>query len=419
MALVLKALGVMVVAVLAARLAFELLRMMRGVWLQRRSNKRRIDELLSEIRQIQNSHEPTAASSLGWEGTRKFRVDRRIAESADTHSFYLVPQDGRALPPFLPGQYLTFDLKIPGQRKPTIRCYSLSEQPRRDYYRCTIKKIAAPQTQPNAPAGLASSYFSDVVREGDLLDVKGPRGTFHLDSTSPRPIVLVGGGVGITPLLSMLNSVIASRSDRDVVLFFGVRNGTQHLFKQHLESASRKHTNLTVVTCYSQPCETDVLGDDYDVRGRVNVSLIRKFLTSNNYQFYVCGPGTLMREVVTELEDWGVPSSDIHFETFGPSTVRARSHLNGAPANAAPVSVSFARSRQECAWDASHGTLLDFALANGIPIESGCRAGNCGTCLTVVKSGTVDYLEDPELACEPGSCLPCICVPRESLALDA
>ena len=418
MALVLTALGFIVLALVAAQLVVELFRVVRRMASDWRADRVRMQQLVREVRQLEQSHESGRRHYRGWEGIRKFRVSRKIAECQDCHSFYLVPHDGRELPPFLPGQYLTFVLRIPGQDKPVVRCYSLSEQPRRDYYRCTIKKINSPPQHPQAPPGVASTYFTDLVQEGMILDVKAPRGGFHLDAFSERPIVLIAGGVGVTPLISMLNSVVSTATGRSVVLFLGVRHGRQHLFKRYLATAQQQHDNLTVVTCYSAPRADDILGDDYNVAGRISPELIKQHLPSNNYEFYVCGPGTFMQDMLAWLHEWGVPDSDIHYETFGPSTL-GKKHLTTSVERSASVNVRFERSGKDCSWDTACTSLLDLAEANSVEIESGCRAGNCGTCLTAIKSGTVEYLEEPDELCDEGSCLPCICVPKEAVTLDA
>ena len=144
---------------------------------------------------------------LGWNGSRKFEIYRKQREVEGVHSFYLAPHDGKNLPPFLPGQFLTFELKIPEQTKSVIRCYSLSDSPNADYYRVTIKKIPPPPDDPDGKPGLSSSHFNDVLQQGDILDVKAAAGQFHLAPHRDLPIVLIGGGIGITPVLSMLNAL--------------------------------------------------------------------------------------------------------------------------------------------------------------------------------------------------------------------
>ena len=147
---------------------------------------------------------------LVWNGFRKFQVTKKVCECEDVNSFYLAPHDGRPLPQFKPGQYITFQLNLPGQSKPVIRCYSLSDSHRPDCYRVTIKKALPPPDCEGAKCGIASSYFCDTVKVGDILDVKAPSGHFFLDMAEEKPVVLISGGVGITPMVSMLNAIVES-----------------------------------------------------------------------------------------------------------------------------------------------------------------------------------------------------------------
>ena len=212
---------------------------------------------------------------LIWNGCRKFEVVKKVIECEDVASFYLAPHDKRPLPPFKPGQYITFQLNLPGQAKPVIRCYSLSDSHRPDNYRVTIKKALPPPDAADGKPGLVSSYFCDTVREGDILDVKAPGGHFFLDMTEPRPAVLISGGVGITPMISMLNAIIDSGSKTEVWFFFGARSSADHIFKEYLQQAAAQHENLRLHVCYSRPEKTDVQGRDYHHSGRVTRGFVQ------------------------------------------------------------------------------------------------------------------------------------------------
>jgi uncharacterized protein len=337
-------------------------------------------------------------------------------------SFYLVPHDTKPLPPFMPGQYLTFQLRIPGVEKTTIRCYSLSECARPDHYRVTIKRVPAPKDKPDLRPGLSSNFFHDQVREGDILDIQAPRGGFHLDLSKDTPVVLIGGGIGVTPVLSMLNAIVSSGSKRETWFYYGVRNASEHIMKDHLEAIARDNDHVHLNVCYSEPTPNDVKGRDYHHAERVTIELMKKLLPANNYEFYTCGPPPMMNQITEDLLAWGVPEAHIHYEAFGPATVKKVSHNPPAAATAsdAPaLKVTFARSGKECAWEASAASLLEFAEAQGVQIDSGCRAGNCGTCLTAVRSGQFSYNIEPGAPAGPGTCLTCISVPKGDIVLDA
>ncbi len=147
----------------------------------------------------------------------------------------------KPLPSFDPGQYLTFRLDIPGQSKPVMRCYSLSDNPKPEFYRVSIKAAPPPLETPDAPPGLSSNYFHDYIQEGDILDVKAPGGHFFLDTGKHTPVVLIGGGIGLTPVLSMVNQIVKSGSMRETHLFYGVRNGAHHVMKKDLRRIARKN----------------------------------------------------------------------------------------------------------------------------------------------------------------------------------
>ncbi len=360
-------------------------------------------------------------AELSWNGFRKFEITRKVPETETVTSFYLQPHDKRPLPGFHPGQFLTFKLDIPGQPKEVIRCYSLSDAPRPDYYRVTIKRLPPPRDKPDAPPGLSSSYFHDQLQEGDILDVKAPSGHFYLDMTKQTPVVLIGGGVGITPVLSMLNAIVESGSKRETWFFLGVRDGRDHVMRDHLATVARENENVHLHVCYSSPGETDVLGRDYHHRGHVGVDLFKELLPSNNYDFYFCGPPPMMDSLFDGLAEWGVPEAHIHFEAFGPATVKkCQKPAAAAAETAAPgVQVAFAKSGKAAPWDPAAGSILEFAETLGVAIDFGCRAGNCGTCLTAIKKGEVEYATPPGEMPEAGSCLACISVPKTDIELDA
>jgi ferredoxin-NADP reductase len=352
----------------------------------------------------------------GWNGTRKFKISRIVKECDGVRSFYLEPHDKRPLPGFYPGQYLTFELDIPGERKRVIRCYSLSDRPREDYYRVSIKHVLPPSEQPGGKPGLVSNFFHATLKEGDILDVKAPAGAFYLDTARTSPVVFLAGGVGVTPMISMLNDIAANAPQREVWMYYVVRNSSDHIMKEALETMARGNEKIHLHICYTRPLTNDTSGKDYHHQGRLTLDLLKQQLGSNNYDFYLCGPGPMMEEMHNALLEWNVPKGNIHLEAFGPASVKKNPPVD-QPVDA--LKVTFSRSGREMSWTGEADSLLDFALAGEIPIGYGCRAGNCGTCKTAIKSGTVKYLKDPGCEVEAGSCLTCICVPESPLTLEA
>jgi ferredoxin-NADP reductase len=353
-----------------------------------------------------------------WNGWRPFRVAAVIDEAHDVKSFYFMPVDGKPLSPFAPGQYLTFRLGTGGEQSRLVRCYSLSDRPRQDYYRVTIKRIGPSPDHPGAPPGRGSNFFHQSVHTGDTIDVRAPAGTFLLDPRADEPVVLLGAGIGVTPLVGMLEAIALAGRPREVHVLFGFRSGADHLFKDRLASLAAANPNIRLHVSYSAPRDTDVLYRDYNHRGRLTLERVRQVLPSNNYQFYVCGPGALMESLVPALWEWGVPESHVHFEAFGPASVKRVGSCTGSQA-AIKCDVRFERSNRTVTWDGSFTSLLEFGEAAGVKLPSGCRAGSCGECMVAVRSGKVVPVKQPGISVPTGHCLACISTPTESLVLDA
>lgn len=376
----------------------------------------RLEQIRTPVAQV------ALQKTQAWSGFRKFRIEGKVLEADSVCSFYLAPHDGRALPPYLPGQYLTFKLAIEGQPREVTRCYSLSDGPQHtDYYRVTIKRLPPPPKNPELPPGLVSGHFHDRLQVGDILDIKAPSGHFHLDVEHRGPVVLVGGGVGVTPVLSMLSYIASAPGNREAWFFYGVRHGGEHIQKEYLKELAGQHQNIRLVVCYSDPRPEDRPGEDYHYAERVSVELFKRVLQVNNFDFYVCGPPPMMESLTRDLGEWGVPEERIHFEAFGPASVKKVAQVTNPAATAGggpAFEVTFTRSGKKFFWsDAS--SLLEFAEANGIRMESGCRAGSCGTCATALREGQVDYLRKPDIDIEKGTCLTCISVPKGPLSIDA
>ncbi len=393
-------------------------------WRNYQSLRNNAEELNLPVNQDVSSDDEPEPAVAAWSGFRAFRVERKVVEDAaqSVCSFYLKPLDGQPLPQFFPGQFLTFRLDIPnaaGDREQLLRCYSLSDAPRQDGYRVSIKR-ALPPGGSQVPPGRSSSYFHDQVVVGNRLQVRAPSGHFHIDR-SDAPVVMIGGGIGITPMLSMLNWCLAEQPGREIWLFYGVRNGRELVMKSHLVALATKYPNFNLRFCFSNPLSEDVAERDYQHRGRIDVQLLRMHLSLKPYHFYICGPSPMLESIVPALEDWGVPDAHIHFEAFGPASIKLRqSTITAAQTETADadIVVTFARSGKQLRWQPATGSLLEFAEANGITANSGCRAGGCGSCQVTIRNGEVTYRQPPEYDPEPGSCLLCVCIPKTSVTLE-
>ncbi len=358
---------------------------------------------------------------------------RRVFEDAAKTqcSFHLAPVDGVLLTPFKPGQYLTFSLLVAdsvsgkhGIGRTITRCYSLSDCPGPTGYRVTIKRVPAPAGRPELPPGASSSHFHDRVQEGDILRVKAPSGQFFIDPDPAVPAVLIAGGIGVTPMMSMLRWCLAEQPQRTVHLYYGLRHGGEHAFKQVLEQLAASYSNFHLNVVYSSAGPKDVQGRDYLHAGHVDIDLLRRYLPHGRHRFYVCGPPPMMASLVPALGVWGVGSEDIHFEAFGPASLPpAQSALaqsdDARTRGIFPLDVRFVGTGRTLVWDGQDANLLDFAEHHGVEVDSGCRSGSCGSCETPLVSGTVRYAQKPDHDIRPGHCLLCVGTPQSALVLEA
>ena len=334
-------------------------------------------------------------------------------ESDVITSFYLRRADGKAPARHQPGQFLPIRLTIPGQDKPALRTYTLSDAPDSATYRLSIKKEGG--------TALVSNYLHDNAAKGFRLDAMAPRGKFVLDQESERPVVLISGGVGITPMIAIANFIIAegerTREFRPTYFIHGAQNGRLHAFGDHVRQLAAEHEVFNAHIRYSHPSGDDRVGVTHDSVGFVDIDLLKSLLPFDEYDFYLCGPGPFMQSLYDGLTGLGVRDERIHYESFGPATVLKHDKRPNQPpvpgeAVDGPVSVNFAASDVTATWSPDSGTLLELAEAAGLNPNYACRSGVCGTCATRIKCGSVDYVEEPSAPHADDEVLICCATPR-------
>ena len=347
-----------------------------------------------------------------------WRVLRVEQESHDIRSFYLEPPAGSKVT-FAAGQHVPVQVQRAGEAA-LIRTYSLSSAPSDRYLRISVKA-----------QGPASRHLHERISAGDVLNVRAPMGSFVLDPHSTRPLVLIGAGVGITPLLAMLREQLNTQQARPVHLFHGARSLADLPFRDELAGLQQRAGGLLQVHhALSQPEEQALLGRDYQFAGRLGIEQVKATLALGDYDFYLCGPGSFTQQLYEGLRGVHVPDARIHAEAFGPSTLRRHTDagqpsLQQPPAASEAVAVYFAASAKEARWAPGSGTLLELAEARGLAPEFSCRGGSCGTCKTRLVSGQVHYPNPPAELPEAGSVLICCAVPAkvaeggQALVLDA
>ncbi|KTD84066.1 NO-inducible flavohemoprotein [Paenibacillus etheri] len=247
----------------------------------------------------------------GWSGFRNFVVTRKVRESEVITSFYLSPEDGGSISSYSPGQYITVRVQPGGEEYTHIRHYSLSSAPGQAYYRITVKRESEGIDK---PAGVVSTYLHDFVQVGSILEVGSPAGDFVLNQSSDTPVVLISGGVGLTPMVSMLETIIAAQPVREVTYIHAAINGSLHAMKDRVADLVKSHPALRSYVCYESPVE----GDKCDKSGYIDLSWLQEIADVNS-EYYFCGPTPFMKTIYKALKEWQVPDERIHFEFFGPA----------------------------------------------------------------------------------------------------
>ena len=352
---------------------------------------------------------------------RKLVVKSVVPEGEAAKSFYLAPADGGPLDHYFPGQHLPLRLSIPHQERPVFRCYTISNYGD-GFYRLTIKKELAPPDKPGAAPGLSSSYFHDTVRPTDTLEAKPPSGNFWLDLSRDHPIVMLAGGIGVTPMMSMLEALDRANSNRSVYFFFALRHGGDHVFNSQLRAIAERRPNLYMRVFYEQLRSHDIEGRDCQNIGRIDIATLREYLPSLDMEYYICGPPGMMKALTEGLTAAGVSTEAIRTESFGPSSAALlafSSSAKEARESSSGVTVTFARSDVTVPWTDEVPSLLQLAEINRVDISSGCQYGDCGTCMVRLLEGKVAYRHVTGARIDPGCCLPCSCRPETSIVLDA
>jgi nitric oxide dioxygenase len=263
----------------------------------------------------QNLYDKAEHQPGGWKGYRPFIVDKKIQESNVITSFYLKPADGQAIPNYLPGQYISLRVNIEGYDYTMIRQYSLSDAPGNDYYRISVKREDGSS---NKPAGIVSTYLHQQVQVGDQLEISAPAGDFYLDLQKDTPVVLLSGGVGMTPLISMLNTMIQKQPERQIYYIHSAISGEYHAMKEYLQKRAEENNQLHYYVVYEKPTEDDRLAHRFHKEGYVDLDWLKTVIPNEKADFYFCGPTPYMKAIKKLLEIIGIPDENIHFEFFGP-----------------------------------------------------------------------------------------------------
>jgi nitric oxide dioxygenase len=250
-----------------------------------------------------------ATAPDGWNGWRNFRSESKQRESEVITSFVLRPKDGKPVLRHQPGQYLTFWIEVPGQH-PLKRNYSISSAPNGETYRISVKR---------EPEGVASTWLYEKTGVGSILKLAPPAGEFFLNEEPPPPVVLLSGGVGLTPMMSMLETIAELHPAKSVHYVRGTLNGSTHAMKDRVRSLADAYPNIKATTFYVDPRPEDREGKDFDHRGLISVEWLQANTPLDEAGYYLCGPRPFLRAFVGGLALAGVRSNRIHYEFFSPA----------------------------------------------------------------------------------------------------
>ncbi len=347
---------------------------------------------------------PPIGVEPGWSGFRPLRVTQTCRESPQVLSVRLEADDYGALPPPLPGQYLT--VRIPGAGKPIpLRSYSLSGDPAAGYYRISVKR---------EDHGLVSQWLHDYVKPGSVVQAGAPRGEFCL-ADGGNPVVLISAGIGITPVLAMLHALSAVRSTRDIWWLHCTRNRESEAFAAEVTTLIESLPQARQLVFYTQ------------TQGRLDRPGIAALGLPADAVAYLCGPTQFMTDMRDALTAEGLDPAEIHSELFGalppinPGVVatgkRKPPHPPAGTTGTGP-SIAFARSGLTVNWSPDYGNILDLAEACDVPTRFSCRSGVCHVCVTEVVAGTTTYVQPPLEKPGEGEVLICSAAPTSDLVLD-
>ena len=249
-----------------------------------------------------NMYDNTEDAEGGWRTFKDFIIADKVQESEVITSFYLKPADGEKLPTYKPGQYITVRFSIPGDEFTLNRQYSLSQAPGNDTFRISVKR-----EDECVPNGKASVHLHNGLNVGDTIEVSAPAGDFYLDTESTTPVTLISGGVGITPMMAMYQTIANVSPERPVAFLHSARTRGHQAFHKVLNSLTETLPNTKYEVLYSEE------GD-----GFINREFLAKHVAEGS-DIYVCGPTPFMQAVISALVANGVAEDKIHFEFFGPA----------------------------------------------------------------------------------------------------
>ena len=337
---------------------------------------------------------------------KNFLIDKIVVESSTIKSFYLKPDDGSEPKRYLPGQFVSVKIKPAKSEETIVRNYTLSDSPYKEYFRLTIKR---------EEKGIVSRYFHDEIELGDKIEVSHPAGQFYLKNNDAKPVVFLSGGVGITPMLSMLEEIVATKSSREVFFLHSSLNKSVQPMLSRLKEICKMHENFYLSIFHTEPTLDEIQGIDYDFKGFITQIDLETWLPRTDLDYYLCGPEGFMRTMFGYLLNLGVSEDRIYYEFFGESKKLGAKTLNFTEG---AYRVKFAKSNIEIDWSEDNYSILELAENSGLKPDFGCRMGACETCELNLLSGSVEYDPEPNFEVSEGKVLICCAKPQTDIEVD-
>ncbi|MBB4801604.1 nitric oxide dioxygenase [Flavobacterium nitrogenifigens] len=264
-------------------------------------------------KQLYNENEAKPGS---WNGWRKFVIKKIVEESTEIKSFYLYPEDGKEIADFHPGQFISVQVFVEELNLLQPRQYSLSSAFNPEYYRISVKRENG--IAPN-PSGMVSNTLHSKS-EGDVISISSPAGIFHLEKDSENPLVLISGGVGFTPMLSMLETNLNALQNKKTVWIHGCRNESVHAFKSQISNLKQEVKWLETFTFYDSVDNLENSSEQI-LQGRVDLHKCKEAILLDEAKFYICGPELFIRSQYESLLNLNVKTENIFYEEFGPQLI--------------------------------------------------------------------------------------------------
>lgn len=380
--------------------------------------------------------ETSASVPTAPQGYREVLLVRKVVEAKGIQSFYFKDAQGGKLPDFVPGQHIVIALpqthsdsasriSKSDQAAPFIyrsyiyRSYTLSDTSRQyRHYRISVKYDPDAKAAGDRPSGdntsedSASAHLHTQLEVGDRFYIRGPAGQFAAVPSDMSPLVLVSTGIGITPFIAMLKTLVRENPERPVHLIHGVRSLAHYAFKKELEECQSSLSSFKLQLFVSQPEDHSL--DPYMTQGRLSVSSIFESLESStrrDAEFYLCGTPEFSQQMYDEFLSAGISKERIHTESFGASLI------NRSSEDQERYKIKLAISQRELEWNPAQENLLSFCEDNGINIASGCRYGACQACQATLLNGSVSFPEELQMP-EGTKVLLCSARPSSDLELE-